>query len=194
MATIATTGPLRPYLGSICKTDQSRVSAALQHPIPRHSLQHGSMFISQPAPPFEGIVDFTHTSPQQQPASHTMFGQHAVSTTEPSYHQQQQQHLLHRSDVTEWKQPSFFSYKPNEVKHRKRTTRQQLKVLEETFRATQKPDGNVRKALAAQLDMTPRNVQVWFQNRCVWLCACPRPPFSSPFFFPSLSSCLQLFP
>lgn len=75
-----------------------------------------------------------------------------------------------RSDVTasDWKQSSFFSYRPNEVKHRKRTTRQQLRVLEETFRTTQKPDGNVRKSLALQLNMTPRNVQVWFQNRYVF--------------------------
>ncbi|KAG8818310.1 hypothetical protein FRC18_000156 [Serendipita sp. 400] len=109
---------------------------------------------SHPAPPYEGIVDFTYSNvapPQPYPTSSNL----AI---------QQQGSLVHRHDATEWKQSSFYPYRPNEVKHRKRTTRQQLKVLEETFRTTQKPDGNVRKSLALQLDMTPRNVQVWFQN------------------------------
>lgn len=135
--------------------------------ISRHPLQ-ASAYVAQPAPPFEGIVDFTH-----MPGSHAQFGPytsssdiafpHHASAAAAYHHQQQQQYQ--RADATEWKQSSFFSYRPNEVKHRKRTTRQQLKVLEETFKTTQKPDANVRKALAAQLDMTPRNVQVWFQNR-----------------------------
>jgi hypothetical protein len=113
----------------------------------------------QPVAPFEGIVDFTQT---HRSTSHAQFGPYAASSDLAFPHHAS---APHRADATEWKQPSFFSYRPNEVKHRKRTTRQQLKVLEETFRTTQKPDGNVRKALAAQLDMTPRNVQVWFQNR-----------------------------
>jgi hypothetical protein len=141
--------------------------------ISRHSLQ-ASAYVAQPAPPFEGIVDFTH-----MPVSHAQFSPYASSSdiafphhASAGYHphphqqqQQQQQQQFQRADATEWKQSSFFSYRPNEVKHRKRTTRQQLKVLEETFKTTQKPDANVRKSLAAQLDMTPRNVQVWFQNR-----------------------------
>ncbi|EGN99858.1 hypothetical protein SERLA73DRAFT_72643 [Serpula lacrymans var. lacrymans S7.3] len=60
---------------------------------------------------------------------------------------------------------TFFTYIPNEVKHRKRTTRPQLKVLEDVFRKDTKPNAALRKALATQLDMTPRGVQVWFQNR-----------------------------
>jgi hypothetical protein len=125
--------------------------------INRHSL-HASIYMPQPQPvaPFEGIVDFTQT---HRPTSHAQFGPYADV---PFPHHAS---APHRADGTEWKQSSFFSYRPNEVKHRKRTTRHQLKVLEETFRTTQKPDGNVRKALAAELDMTPRNVQVWFQNR-----------------------------
>ncbi|KAG8834702.1 hypothetical protein FRC17_007608, partial [Serendipita sp. 399] len=110
---------------------------------------------SHAAAPYEGIVDFTYSNvatAQSYPTTSTI----AI---------QQQGSLVHRHDGTEWKQSSFYPYRPNEVKHRKRTTRQQLKVLEDTFRTTQKPDGNVRKSLALQLDMTPRNVQVWFQNR-----------------------------
>lgn len=84
---------------------------------------------------------------------------------------------------------TFFPYIPNEVKHRKRTSRTQLKVLEDIFRKDTKPNAALRKKLAAELDMLPRAVQVcskrqfvassllnlachrkvWFQNRYVAL-------------------------
>ncbi|SCV69749.1 BQ2448_1143 [Microbotryum intermedium] len=57
------------------------------------------------------------------------------------------------------------NYDPLRVKHRRRTSPQQLKVLEHHFGRNPKPDVNVRKALSEQLEMTPREVQVWFQNR-----------------------------
>ncbi|KDQ57785.1 hypothetical protein JAAARDRAFT_47621 [Jaapia argillacea MUCL 33604] len=60
---------------------------------------------------------------------------------------------------------TFYPYVPNEVKHRKRTTRAQLKVLEDIFKDETKPNAALRKKLAGQLGMTPRGVQVWFQNR-----------------------------
>ncbi|OBZ68043.1 Homeobox protein HD-10 [Grifola frondosa] len=60
---------------------------------------------------------------------------------------------------------NFYPYQPNEVKHRKRTTRAQLKVLESVYKYDTKPNASLRKKLAAELDMTPRGVQVWFQNR-----------------------------
>lgn len=169
-ALLSSSGTLRP----VDPTDQPTDLLCLPRSAPfqdltaisRHPLQ-ASAYVAQPAPPFEGIVDFTH-----MPGSHAQFGPYTSSSdiafphhaSAAAYHHQQQQQYQ-RADATEWKQSSFFSYRPNEVKHRKRTTRQQLKVLEETFKTTQKPDANVRKALAAQLDMTPRNVQVWFQNR-----------------------------
>ncbi|ORX81451.1 Homeodomain-like protein, partial [Basidiobolus meristosporus CBS 931.73] len=56
-------------------------------------------------------------------------------------------------------------YNPFEVKHRKRTTRTQFTVLEKAFQENAKPNSAVRKELAQQLNMTPRGVQVWFQNR-----------------------------
>jgi hypothetical protein len=59
----------------------------------------------------------------------------------------------------------FYPYIPNEVKHRKRTTQAQLEILEETFSRDKKPNANLRTSLARELDMTPRGVQVWFQNR-----------------------------
>lgn len=51
------------------------------------------------------------------------------------------------------------------VKHRKRTTKAQLKVLEKAFENCPRPDSIMRKKLGEQLAMTPRSVQVWFQNR-----------------------------
>ena len=51
------------------------------------------------------------------------------------------------------------------VKHRRRTSPDQLKVLGHWFDINPKPDNNLREWLAAELGMTKRNVQVWFQNR-----------------------------
>ncbi|GAA5929332.1 homeobox domain-containing protein [Sporobolomyces koalae] len=56
-------------------------------------------------------------------------------------------------------------YDPFRIKHRRRTSPSQLKVLEYHFDVNPKPDVTVRKALSEQLNMTPREVQVWFQNR-----------------------------
>jgi hypothetical protein len=56
-------------------------------------------------------------------------------------------------------------YNPFEVKHRKRTTESQYRVLEKEFQTNQKPSASIRRALATRLGMTPRAVQVWFQNR-----------------------------
>lgn len=56
-------------------------------------------------------------------------------------------------------------YNPFEIKRRKRTSRAQFKVLEKTFMENPKPNASMRRWLAQQLDMTPRGVQVWFQNR-----------------------------
>ncbi|KAG6918543.1 hypothetical protein DXG01_013633 [Tephrocybe rancida] len=60
---------------------------------------------------------------------------------------------------------AFYPYTPNEVKHRKRTTTTQLRTLEAVFKRDTKPNGPLRVELAAQLGMTARGVQVWFQNR-----------------------------
>ncbi|KAJ1731621.1 hypothetical protein LPJ61_002443 [Coemansia biformis] len=59
--------------------------------------------------------------------------------------------------------PNF--YNPYHVKHRRRTTKEQLALLEGTFKTTPKPSSEVRKSLAGRLSMTAREVQIWFQNR-----------------------------
>ncbi|KAI8054145.1 homeobox domain-containing protein, partial [Gilbertella persicaria] len=50
-------------------------------------------------------------------------------------------------------------------KHRRRTSRTQFKTLEKAFVENPKPNGKQRQKLAENLSMSPRGVQVWFQNR-----------------------------
>ncbi|KAL0144248.1 Homeodomain-like DNA binding domain-containing transcription factor [Mucor lusitanicus] len=59
--------------------------------------------------------------------------------------------------------PTF--YNPFEIKHRRRTSRAQLKVLEKSYLENPKPSAAIRRILAQKLEMTPRGVQIWFQNR-----------------------------
>ncbi|CAE6538971.1 unnamed protein product [Rhizoctonia solani] len=63
--------------------------------------------------------------------------------------------------------PGFVTafWNPYEVKHRRRTSRAQLSVLETEFDTDPKPNADKRRSLASQLNMTPRAIQVWFQNR-----------------------------
>ncbi|KAH8108042.1 hypothetical protein BXZ70DRAFT_913872 [Cristinia sonorae] len=46
---------------------------------------------------------------------------------------------------------TFYPYQPNEVKHRKRTTRGQLKVLEDVYKYDTKPNATLRKKLVLLL-------------------------------------------
>ncbi|KAF2069648.1 hypothetical protein CYY_009033 [Polysphondylium violaceum] len=50
-------------------------------------------------------------------------------------------------------------------KKRKRISPEQLRILEKIFVTHQHPTLNLRKQLAIELSMTPRSVQIWFQNR-----------------------------
>ncbi|KAH9993160.1 hypothetical protein BJV77DRAFT_372116 [Russula vinacea] len=59
----------------------------------------------------------------------------------------------------------FYTYVPNTIKTRKRTTPAQLEILEGVFITDKKPNAPRRKELAKKLKMSPREVQVWFQNR-----------------------------
>ncbi|KAF9379353.1 hypothetical protein CPB97_009019 [Podila verticillata] len=59
--------------------------------------------------------------------------------------------------------PTF--YNPFEVKHRQRISKSQYKILEKAFTDNPMPNGDTRQQLATQLSMTPRTIQVWFQNR-----------------------------
>ncbi|KAJ1729782.1 hypothetical protein LPJ61_003356 [Coemansia biformis] len=50
-------------------------------------------------------------------------------------------------------------------KKRHRLRPEQTRRLMEVFEKTTKPDSDMRKVLGKELDMTPRTVQIWFQNR-----------------------------
>jgi len=50
-------------------------------------------------------------------------------------------------------------------KKRQRTTPEQLDVLEKVYEKEKLPGSDLRKELAQKLKMTPRRVQVWFQNK-----------------------------
>lgn len=69
---------------------------------------------------------------------------------------------FHQSPNGDFK-PTF--YNPFEVKHRRRTSKSQFRVLERVFIENPKPTAEVRAALAQELNMTTRSIQVWFQNR-----------------------------
>lgn len=79
-----------------------------------------------------------------------------ASSSPPNHHHYQ-------SSVQKDFMPTF--YNPFETKHRRRTSRAQFKVLESSFHENSKPNGTMRRWLAVKLGMTPRSVQVWFQNR-----------------------------
>eukprot|EP01089_Gocevia_fonbrunei_P000686 TRINITY_DN10677_c0_g1_i1.p1 TRINITY_DN10677_c0_g1~~TRINITY_DN10677_c0_g1_i1.p1 ORF type:complete len:119 (-),score=21.31 TRINITY_DN10677_c0_g1_i1:92-448(-) len=53
---------------------------------------------------------------------------------------------------------------PNSKK-RKRVTPEQRSALEEFFYWESRPSLEIRMSLAKKLDMTPRRVQIWFQNK-----------------------------
>ena len=54
----------------------------------------------------------------------------------------------------------FYTYVPNTIKTRKRTTPAQLEILEGVFVTDKKPNAPRRKELAKKLKMSPREVQV----------------------------------
>ncbi|CAO3597107.1 unnamed protein product [Absidia cylindrospora] len=83
--------------------------------------------------------------------------------THPYYQQHQQNYHPLMDPYHGDFRPTF--YNPFEIKHRRRTSRAQLKVLEKSFLENAKPNATVRRYLAQELEMTPRGVQIWFQNR-----------------------------
>ncbi|RKP24344.1 homeobox domain-containing protein, partial [Syncephalis pseudoplumigaleata] len=50
-------------------------------------------------------------------------------------------------------------------KRRRRVNPEQLRALTAAFEQSDTPGWDMREALARQLDMSNREIQVWFQNR-----------------------------
>lgn len=53
---------------------------------------------------------------------------------------------------------------------RQRATQDQLTTLELEFSKNPTPTADVRDRIAAEINMTQRSVQIWFQNRWVFWC------------------------
>ncbi|KAJ3148708.1 hypothetical protein HDU89_004558 [Geranomyces variabilis] len=65
-------------------------------------------------------------------------------------------------------QPRFYgttSYNPHCHTTRNKTTKEQLVVLEAAYAREKKPDANSRDGIAKRINMPPKGVQIWFQNR-----------------------------
>ncbi|KAK7472661.1 hypothetical protein VKT23_000774 [Stygiomarasmius scandens] len=61
--------------------------------------------------------------------------------------------------------PTSAEQEPTIKKKRKRADAAQLKILNETYARTAFPSTEERQALAKELDMSARSVQIWFQNK-----------------------------
>ena len=126
---------------------QSPFQPALYHVvsqhIPQNSIHHHPFPI--PAPNYDPRLQLDHT--------HDLHLQPQNQTCVPGL-------IPPGMDPNQVDIRTFYPYTPNEVKHRKRTTRAQLKVLEGVYKYDTKPNASLRKKLAAELDMTPRGVQV----------------------------------
>ncbi|KAK8847347.1 hypothetical protein IAR55_005204 [Kwoniella newhampshirensis] len=120
-------------------------------------------------PPFTayGIIPPQHLQQQQQ-LPMVPYPSYGVNGMAPNYHfGSMPQGDAWREDWLEDQmgEGQDIVYSNLEVKHRRRTTPEQLKVLEYWYDINPKPDNALREQLAQQLGMTKRNVQVWFQNR-----------------------------
>jgi len=81
----------------------------------------------------------------------------------------------------------FYTYVPNTIKTRKRTTPGQLEILESVFVNDKKPNAPRRKELAKKLKMSPREVQVCIViivHHVLILTRCSFPFYSLPPFPP----------
>ncbi|KAJ2156053.1 Short stature homeobox protein 2, partial [Coemansia sp. RSA 552] len=71
----------------------------------------------------------------------------------------------YRRDPSPQKQQQHPAVSPPIKGKRKRASPQQLEVLNEVFASTSFPSTETRQRLARELGMTPRTVQIWFQNK-----------------------------
>ncbi|PLW18576.1 hypothetical protein PCANC_09224 [Puccinia coronata f. sp. avenae] len=109
---------------------------------------------------------FSRHNSVSSPIDHPSFNPTAHLHAYPHHHHQQHhQHPLNvKNGPVDLGHPTPC-YDPFQIKHRRRTTPAQLNILETQFQLNSKPDVALRKQLSDRLDMTPREVQVWFQNR-----------------------------
>ncbi|EST07027.1 Homeobox domain protein [Kalmanozyma brasiliensis GHG001] len=98
-------------------------------------------------------------------ASSSVPGYDAYPSSSSGFPTQHSQYVSYLPPAMGADSRGFYPLNPFEIKHRRRTTKTQFRVLESTFREIPKPNAALRKQISAQLDMPVRAVQIWFQNR-----------------------------
>ncbi|CAO3664569.1 unnamed protein product [Umbelopsis vinacea] len=93
----------------------------------------------------------------------TAFRNPSTTTTSYSYSPSPPESYLNRSP-SPYQSPSP-RYSPSIKAKRKRASAGQLDVLNQVFTQTFFPSTEMRNELAKQLGMSPRTVQIWFQNK-----------------------------
>ncbi|KAJ2653467.1 Short stature homeobox protein 2 [Coemansia sp. RSA 1250] len=90
----------------------------------------------------------------------------ASASNEYYYNHQYSYHPYHRGTSPQRAQESLSPQPSIPIKgKRKRASPQQLEVLNRVFASTSFPSTEMRNRLARELGMTPRTVQIWFQNK-----------------------------
>ncbi|GAA5809884.1 hypothetical protein MFLAVUS_003299 [Mucor flavus] len=74
-------------------------------------------------------------------------------------------HSLHHTEEDKGKRLRIKSHEATNKPKRKRITPYQFNVLSDLFLSTDTPNYQLREKTAEKLNMTNREVQVWFQNR-----------------------------
>lgn len=127
-----------------------------------------------PAQPFDHWPTETHTpvtqiDEQAQEAGNQQFTQNDQANQfaqgDPG-HYTHPDHYQHVGTPYERRTPgaSYGTYEGSKPK-RKRASPQQLTLLNNIFEMTYFPSSDLRSAIGKELDMVPRSVQIWFQNR-----------------------------
>ncbi|KAJ1993022.1 Short stature homeobox protein 2 [Coemansia spiralis] len=101
---------------------------------------------------------------EQRPGS---FHPYRIQQNPPSFHRIAPVHKSAYADAGAAQYSSgSLSPQPSSIKgKRKRASPQQLEVLNKVFASTSFPSTEMRNKLARELGMTPRTVQIWFQNK-----------------------------
>lgn len=147
------------YLGTASEHHHYRPSTALSMNSVYPSTSSGLPYpVSNPVPS-SGFM----YSPSS--ASSSLAAYDAYAPTSSGFPQSHSQYVSYLPPALGADSRGFYPLNPFEIKHRRRTTKTQFRVLESTFREIPKPNAALRKQISAQLDMPVRAVQIWFQNR-----------------------------
>lgn len=147
--------PLYARRGSLLASTQASHLPSSRPPPPAY-VPYG--FASRPSPsPQEQSSSGSSTS-ASTPAAVPVSGATTAGTSSGSTSSRAQSIADTAAPAGDFSQ-SF--YDPFRIKHRRRTSPAQLRILEHHFTRGPKPDLALRKQLAVELEMTPREVQVW---------------------------------